>query len=98
MTYENLKQPQNPFIESKKNYRKEKTKFLLEFTGYSVNSARSVILNDLKPKSFELASRKREIEIPVSEGAMHKFRKFRTFWDLPKLKRVENDKIILRQR
>ena len=30
-------------------------------------------------------------EIPGSEGAMHNFRKFRIFWDLPEPNRMEID-------
>ena len=32
-------------------------------------------------------------KIPVSEGDMHNFRKFRIFCDLPELKRMENDRM-----
>ena len=32
-------------------------------------------------------------EIPVYERALHNFRKFRIFWDLPELKRMENDRM-----
>ena len=32
-------------------------------------------------------------EIPGSEGAMHNFRKFRIFWDVPEPNRMENDRM-----
>ena len=32
-------------------------------------------------------------EIPVSEGVMHNFKKFRIFWDILELKRMENDRM-----
>ena len=32
-------------------------------------------------------------EIPVSESALHNFRKFRIFWDLPEPNRMEIDRM-----